>query len=71
MRDNATEIGDLVRLNQKGIEYYVYKDYYIEIISSYGIVVGLNKTNARVWWVSYPRNSLWVAKRYLKKMNKR
>ena len=71
MRNNATEIGDLVCLNKKGIEYYVYKDCYVQIISSYGIVVGMNKTNARVRWALYPRNSLWVAKRYLKKMNKR
>lgn len=71
MKDNATEIGDLVCLNKKGIEYYVYKDCYVQIISSYGIVVDTNKTNARVWWALHPHIALWVAKRYLKKMNKR
>ena len=70
MKKNATKIGDLVCLNQKGIEYFVYKEFYIEILTSHGIVVEQTKVNAKVWWHSYTRTALWVAKKYLKKMNK-
>ena len=67
MKNNSTMIGDLVRLNRKGVEYYLYRGYHTEILTNAGIVVAQNKVNAKVWFAPY---SQWIAKKYLKKMNK-
>ena len=70
MKNNATKIGDLVCLNKKGVDFFEYKMYH-RILASYGIVVQQNKVNAKVWWMTVSPTALWVAKKYLKKMNKR
>ena len=69
MGNNEKMIGDLVRLTKRGVEYYVYRGYHADniILTSSGIVVAHKKANVKVWFAPY---SLWIAKKYLKKMNK-
>ena len=69
MKNNATKIGDLVCLNKKGVDFFEYKMYY-RVLTSYGIVVRQNKVNAKVWWTAVSPRAMWVAKKYLKKVNK-
>lgn len=67
MKNNSTTIGDLVCLNRRGVEYFLYHGYRTEMLTSGGIIVAQNKTVAKIWFAPYTR---WIAKRYLKKMNK-